>query len=87
LDGLRSGQIDRSGFTRNGNGYFTPEVIGEYADSLKQLGNPKKLAQTRFGMRGGFSERVYRVEFEAKTLTLVIRADSGGKLEQFQLFE
>jgi hypothetical protein len=79
--------VDRSLFTANGNSYFTPEVIGDYAASLKPLGNPKSFELSNSSLRGGFTSRVYRIVFPEKTLTLVVRADIGGKLEQYQIFE
>ena len=62
-------------------------MIADYASSLKPLGNPKSFEQSRSGLRGGFSERIYRIMFEGKTLTLITRADSAGKLEQHQISE
>jgi len=59
----------------------------DYASSLEPLGNPKSFEQSGAGLRGGFSERFYRIVFEGKTLTLITRADSAGKLEQYQISE
>jgi CubicO group peptidase (beta-lactamase class C family) len=87
LKGLAEGRLDRSLFTANGNAYFTQEVITDYASSLKPLGSPKNFERQQSGLRGGFSQRSYRIVFEGKTLTLVTRADKAGKLEQFQIFE
>lgn len=87
LTGLQEMRIDRSLFTANGNSYFTAEVLADYAASLKPLGAPKSFEQTRSGLRGGFTDRSYRIVFEGKTLQLVARADPSGKLEQFQIFE
>jgi CubicO group peptidase (beta-lactamase class C family) len=87
LQGLAEGRLDRSLFTANGNAYFTAEVIADYASSLRPLGNPKNFEMQRSGLRGGFSDRRYRIVFEGKTLTLITRADNDGKLEQYQIFE
>ena len=87
LKGLAEERLDRSLFTGNGNAYFTPEVIADYASSLKPLGNPKSFERQQTGLRGGFSQRSYRIVFEGKTLTLVTRSDKAGKLEQYQIFE
>lgn len=85
--GLLEGRLDRSLFTSNCNSYFTPEVIADYAASLKPLGSFKQFEQSRSGLRGGFSERIYRIVFPGKTLSLVTRADPSGKLEQYQISE
>jgi CubicO group peptidase (beta-lactamase class C family) len=87
LKGLAEGRLDRSLFTANGNAYFTSEVIADYASSLRPLGAPKSFERQQNGLRGGFSQRSYRIVFEGKTLTLVTRADKDGKLEQYQIFE
>jgi CubicO group peptidase (beta-lactamase class C family) len=84
---LQEGHIDRSLFTANGNSYFTPEVLADYAASLAPLGTPKTFVQARSTLRGGFTDRSYRIVFEGRTLQLVARADSSGKLEQYQVFE
>lgn len=86
-NGLLEGHLDRSEFTANGNSYFTEAVIAEYGASLKPLGSPKTFEPTRSGLRGGFSERIYRIVFAGKTLTLVTRAEASGKLEQYQISE
>lgn len=87
FDGLLNGRLDRSLFTSNCNSYFTPQAIADYAASLKPLGSPKSFEQSRSGLRGGFSERTYRIAFKDKTLSLVTRADRSGKLEQYQISE
>ena len=87
FNGLLDGHLDRALFTSNCNSYFTPEVIADYAASLKPLGSPKSFEQSRSSLRGGFSERIYRIVFEGKTLSLVTRADRSGKLEQYQISE
>jgi hypothetical protein len=38
-------------------------------------------------LRGGFTERSYRIVFPEKTLNLVVRAAMDGKLEQYQISE
>ncbi|MGA2134923.1 MAG: serine hydrolase domain-containing protein [Bryobacteraceae bacterium] len=84
---LQEGRLDRVLFTANGNSYFTGEVIGDYAASLKPLGQPKSFELLRAGLRGGFTERSYRIMFPEKTLNLVVRAAMDGKLEQYQISE
>jgi CubicO group peptidase (beta-lactamase class C family) len=85
--GLQDGRLDRSLLTANGNSYFTAEVIHDYSASLKPLGTPKSFELIRSGLRGGFTDRSYRIVFPEKTLTLVVRASTDGKLEQYQISE
>jgi len=87
LAGLQDGRLDRALFTANGNSYFTAETIGDYAASLKPLGPPKSFDLVRSGLRGGFTDRSYRIAFDGKTLNLVVRAATDGKLEQYQISE
>jgi D-alanyl-D-alanine carboxypeptidase len=85
--GLQEGRIDQSLLTANCRAYFTPQVLADYAQSLKPLGTPEKFELRSSGLRGGFSDRVYHISYPKKTLDLVVRGASDGKLEQFQIFE
>jgi D-alanyl-D-alanine carboxypeptidase len=85
--GLQEGRLDHALFTVNGNSYFTAPVINDYSASLKPLGRPKTFELLRSGLRGGFTERSYRIVFPDKTLNLVVRAAMDGKLEQYQISE
>jgi D-alanyl-D-alanine carboxypeptidase len=85
--GLQEGRIDRSPLTPNCRAYFTPEVLHDYGQSLKPLGVPRSFELVRSGIRGGFTDREYRIEFPAKTLRLIVRGSSDGRLEQYQIFE
>ena len=85
--GLQEGRLDRTLFTANANAYFTAEVIEDYAASLKPMGEPKSFELSSSGLRGGFTQRSYRLVYPAKTLRLVVRAATDGKLEQFQISE
>ena len=85
--GLQEGRVDHALFTANGNSYFAPEVIRDYSVSLKPLGSPKSFELVRSGLRGGFTERSYRIVFPDKTLNLTVRAEADGRLEQYQIAE
>jgi D-alanyl-D-alanine carboxypeptidase len=85
--GLQEGRLDHALFTGNGNSYFNAEVVGDYSASLKPLGRPKSFELLRSGLRGGYTERSYRIVFAEKTLNLVVRAAMDGKLEQYQISE
>jgi D-alanyl-D-alanine carboxypeptidase len=84
---LQSGTIDRNRFTDNGNFYFSPAVLGDYAASLAPLGAPKSI--TRIGkpaLRGGLTVETFTVAFANQKLLAVLRADpDSGRIEQFTL--
>jgi CubicO group peptidase (beta-lactamase class C family) len=88
FDMLRTGQIDRSQFTVNGNFYFTPTAIADYRASLAPLGEPRSIVQKSSKLRGGFTAEVYTVTYLNRTLTIVLRTESGsdGKVEQFTVY-
>jgi D-alanyl-D-alanine carboxypeptidase len=85
LASLQEGRLDHSLFTANGNSYFTAAVINDYSASLNPLGRPKSFELLRSGLRGGFTERSYRIVFPEKTVNLVVRAAMDGRLEQYQI--
>jgi len=88
FDDLRAGKIDRSQFTANGNYYFTPQALADYRASLTALGEPKSFTRRSSALRGGFTAEVYTVDYGAKTLTIVLRAEPGahGRIEQFTVY-
>lgn len=85
LDGLRKGRLDRSLFTPNANAYFSEAALADTKTSLRGLGSPKQITQTRQSLRGGLTTRVYRAVFKKKTLEVVTRAAPDGKLEQYTI--
>lgn len=82
---LQSGKIDRARFTENGNFYFSPVVLDDYASSLEPLGAPKSI--TRMdppALRGGLTVETFRLGFADRKLLVVLRADPAtGRIEQF----
>lgn len=84
---LQSGKIDRSRFTENGNFYFSPTTLGDYATSLAPLGTPVSI--TRIGkpaLRGGLTIETFTLAFPNQKLLAVLRAEpDSGKIEQFTL--
>jgi D-alanyl-D-alanine carboxypeptidase len=46
FSGLQEGQLDRSPLDSDASAYFTPEVVADYAASLKPLGTPSSFTQT-----------------------------------------
>jgi len=88
FEGLRAGKIDRNQFTTNGNYYFTPEALADYKASLAALGEPKSFVRRSSALRGGFTAEAYTVDYGAKKLTIVLRAEPGakGRIEQFTVY-
>jgi CubicO group peptidase (beta-lactamase class C family) len=85
FDGLQHGTIDRSLFTDNANAYFSEQALRDFASGLAPLGPPKQFVQTRQGLRGGMTLRVYVVRFEKQTLRAWTYELPDGKLEQYQI--
>jgi hypothetical protein len=85
---LRTGQIDRSKFTDNGNFYFTSAVLADYRSSLSPLGELKRVARYEpKGLRGGLTVEKYIFTFADRKLQCVVRAEpSTGRIEQFALY-
>lgn len=88
FEGLRAGKIDRAQFTANGNYYFTPQALADYKASLAALGEPKSFVRRSSSLRGGFTAEAYTVDYGAKKLTIVLRAEPGpkGRIEQFTVY-
>ena len=72
--------------TEDANYYFTPTALADYRGSLAPLGDPtdfRQVGTTR--LRGGFVNRVYRVTYPNRTLSVSTYALPGaaGIFEQF----
>jgi len=83
LNGLEDGRIDRSLFTADANFYFSNDTLGDFAQSLKPLGEVTAVKKQGEQLRGGM---VYR-SFEAacargKKVTVSTYTMKDGKLEQ-----
>ena len=85
FEGLQRAQIDRTLFTSNANSYFTDQALQDFAGSLGPLGTPQEFTQTRQSLRGGMTERVYRIKFAQKTLRAWTYEMPDGKLEQYMV--
>jgi hypothetical protein len=85
FEGLQKGLIDRSLFTDNANAYFSETALKDFASGLAPLGTPQEFNQTRQGLRGGMTLRVYRIKFAQKTLRAWTYEMPDGKLEQYQI--
>lgn len=81
---LRSGRLDRSRFTANGNAYLTSEALADLRSSLAPLGEPRTITQISSGLRGGLSVERFTLEFGTRKLRLTVRAEptAGGLVEE-----
>jgi Beta-lactamase class C and other penicillin binding proteins len=85
-DQLRAGRLDRSQLTQNANFYFTPQSIGDFASSLRPLGEPTSFEpQGDPILRGGFVIQSYVVKYPGRSLNLSTFYEPGanGRIEQF----
>ena len=85
FEGLQHGTIDRSLFTDNANAYFSEPALKDFASGLEPLGAPQSFVQTRQGLRGGMTLRVYQIKLATKTLRAWTYEMPDGKLEQYQI--
>ena len=77
---LRAGTLDRALLTDDANGYFTATALADYRTSLGVLGEPSNFTLLQPArLRGGFVNRVYKVTYPGRTLTIVSYAESGAK--------
>lgn len=81
--GLQQGKIDRSLFTSNCNAYFDETALKDYASSLSALGKVQEFELVRERLRGGMTNRTYRVRFESKSVGISSYWMPDGKIEQF----
>jgi CubicO group peptidase (beta-lactamase class C family) len=83
FDALAEGKIDRSLLTPDANAFFTEQVLGDAAASLKAQGPLVSLKQTSVELRGGMTYRHFEVKFKDKSLHLSTLTMPDGKLEQY----
>jgi D-alanyl-D-alanine carboxypeptidase len=85
FEALQRGNLDRSQFTANGNSYFTPQAIADFAASLASLGKPQEFKHVETERRGGMVYRRYNAKFPQKTLMVWTYEMPDGKLEQYEV--
>lgn len=86
LSAIRSGKFDAAKFTENGRYFFNAQTLADYRQSLAPLGPLTGLELMRPPrLRGGFVNRVFKLKFGKKELTLITYAEAGpnGRWEQF----
>lgn len=87
LEGLQQGRVDRSLFTSNCNFYFDDAALHDLQSSLSALGPVKSVVRQRESLRGGMTFRLYRVQFEKKSLGVTVYLTPDGHYEQFLVVE
>jgi D-alanyl-D-alanine carboxypeptidase len=83
VEGLQQGKIERPLFTSNANFYFNDQALQDIQSSFVPLGAVKDVKRTRQSLRGGMTFRVYRVEFEKKSLLITVYLTPDSNYEQF----
>jgi D-alanyl-D-alanine carboxypeptidase len=83
LAGLQDGKLDRKLLTSDGNFYFSKQAIGDFASSLKPLGEIKSVTLSSKELRGGMTFRVFQVAFATKNVQLTTYTMPDGRIEQF----
>ncbi|MGD0436139.1 MAG: serine hydrolase domain-containing protein [Bryobacteraceae bacterium] len=83
LEDLQRGEIDRRLLTDNASSYFTAAALQDYRSSLMALGPLKSVTLVNEHLRGGMTQRIYRAQYEKKTVVLNIYVMPDGKYEQF----
>ena len=81
--GLQKGTIDRSLLSANASAYFTQEVLGDFASSLRSHGTPTEFVQTEANLRGGMTFHGYRIRAGDRLFKLTVRILGDGKIEQY----
>jgi len=83
FNSLADGHIDRRLFTSFCNAYFSQQTVEDFASSLKPLGPPLSIKQTKEEARGGMTFRVFSVAFPERELRVTTYEMPDGKLEQY----
>ena len=86
FSGLQEGQLDRSLLDSDANAYFTPEVIADYASSLKPFGTPSSFTQTEKSDRGGMIIRSFAIRAGDRSLRLSTFFTPDGKIAQYLVY-
>lgn len=87
LEGLQQGHVDRVLLTSNAGFYFTDVALRDIQTSLAPLGRLNSVTRERESLRGGMTFRLYRADFEKKTLAVTVYLTPDGHYEQFLVME
>jgi D-alanyl-D-alanine carboxypeptidase len=81
--GLQQGKIDRSLLAPNLSDYFDAQTLADFKTSLSPLGEPLSFISTGESLRGGMTERSYRIVYPTRRLSVSTYTYPDGKLEQY----
>ncbi|WP_196137911.1 serine hydrolase [Aliikangiella sp. G2MR2-5] len=85
LKAFQAGRIERALFSENANFYFQKEVVADFAESLKGLGELVSVEEKATGHRGGMSYYAFDANFKNDSLRIDLRVLRNGLIEQFGL--
>lgn len=83
---LQAGSPDRSMMSDGLSGYFSEQVVADFAASLKPLGDVESIAETRSERRGGLVYRFFRIKTAGGTVRVPTYFTPEGKLDQFIVY-
>lgn len=83
---LQAGHPDRSVMSDGLSSYFSPQVVADFAASLKPMGEVESIAETRSERRGGLVYRFYRIKTAGGTARVPAYFTPEGKLDQFIVY-
>ena len=86
FSGLQESQLDRSLLDSDANAYFNPEVIADYASSLKPFGTPSSFTQTGKSDRGGMIMRSFAIRAGDRSLRLSTCFTPDGRIAQYLVY-
>lgn len=83
---LQAGHPDRSMMSDGLNGYFSEQVVTDFAASLKPLGEVESIVESRSDRRGGLVYRFFRIKTAGGTVRVPTYFTPDGKLDQFIVY-
>jgi len=81
--GLQEGRLDHTLTTTDLDSYFTPEVLADFAASLKPMGTPESFTEGSHQDRGGMTYRSYTVKSGTRQVRISSFVTPEGKFAQF----
>jgi D-alanyl-D-alanine carboxypeptidase len=86
--GLQKGQLDRTTITADLSGFFSPQVLGDFASSLAPLGDVVSIRQSSKRDRGGMTHRKFVITTTSKKkLSVAAYVKSDGRFDQYLISE
>lgn len=83
---LQAGHPDRSMMSEGLNGYFSEQVVADFAASLKPLGQVESIIESRSDRRGGLVYRFFRIRTAGGSVRVPTYFTPDGKLDQFIVY-